>query len=42
MNPITTISSAVRIKEDITISAIKASSDLSEIIEEKKKFRNTA
>jgi hypothetical protein len=42
MNPNTILSSTVIISEEITISAIVASSDLIETIEEKKKFRNTA
>jgi hypothetical protein len=42
VNPNTIISSAVSISVEITISATVASSDFSETIEEKKKFRNTA
>jgi hypothetical protein len=42
MNPNTILSSAVSISEEITISAIEAFSDLSDTIEEKKKFKNTA
>jgi hypothetical protein len=42
MNPNTIKSSAVSISEEITISVIVASSDLSDTIEEKKKFKNTA
>ena len=42
MNPNTIKSSAVSISEEITISAMVASSDLSDTIEEKKKFKSTA
>jgi hypothetical protein len=42
VNPITTLISATSISEEITISAIVASSDFSETIEEKKKLRNAA
>ena len=42
VNANTTLSKAVSMNEEITISAIFASSDLSETIEEKRKFRNTA
>ncbi len=42
VNANTTLSRAVSMNEEITISAIFASSDLSETIEEKRKFRNTA
>ncbi len=38
----TTTKSDVRIREEITISVILASSDLSAIIAENKKLRNTA
>ena len=42
VNPNITLRIVVSIIEEITISAIVESSDLSETIEEKKKFRNTA
>ena len=42
VNPNITLRIVVSINEEITMSAIVESSDLSETIEEKKKFRNTA
>jgi hypothetical protein len=42
VNPNTIVSKAMSKSEEITISATVAFSDLSETIEEKKKFRNTA
>jgi hypothetical protein len=42
VNPNITLRIVVSINEEITISAIVESSDLSETIEEKKKFRKTA
>jgi hypothetical protein len=42
VNPNTTLSNTVSISDEITISATVASSDLSEMIEEKKKFKKTA
>jgi hypothetical protein len=42
MNPTTIQSSTVSIREEITISATVASGDLSETIQEKKKFRKIA
>jgi hypothetical protein len=42
VNPNTTLSKTISISDEITISATVASSDLSEMIEEKKKFKKTA
>jgi hypothetical protein len=42
VNPNITLRIVVSINEEITMSAIVESSDLSETIEEKKKFRKTA
>jgi hypothetical protein len=42
MNPTIIQSSTVSIREEITISATVASGDLSDTIQEKKKFRKTA
>ena len=42
VNANTTLSKAVSMNEEITISSIFSFSDLSETIEEKRKFRNTA
>jgi hypothetical protein len=42
VNPNTTQSNPVSIRDEITLSATVASSDFSEMIEEKKKFKKTA
>ncbi len=42
VNPNTTLSKTISISDEIIISATVASSDLSEMIEEKKKFKKTA